>query len=100
MGVLITWRELTGTRPTNVLLQQRLAPFALRPVLLGLARLSAHLMTWQQRQDQPGKLEIVPRMLPNFFPAIQHLVSTTPESWQLGTPSARDIAFCDHRRRP
>lgn len=79
LGVLITWRELTGTRPTDVMLQERLAPFALRPILLGLARLSAHLMTWQQRQDQPGELEIVRRMLPSFFPAIQRLVSATPD---------------------
>jgi hypothetical protein len=77
MGVLITWHELTGIRPTDTMLRERLAPFGLRPILLGLARLSAQLTTWHERQNQPVELEIVRRTLPRFYPAVQHLVSTT-----------------------
>jgi hypothetical protein len=77
MGVLITWHELTGSRPTDVMLRARLAPFALRPILLGLARLSAQLMTWQQRQDQPRELEMVRRMLPRLYPAVERLVTAS-----------------------
>jgi hypothetical protein len=77
MGVLITWHELTGIRPTDAMLRERLAPFGLRPILLGLARLSAQLTTWHERQNQQGELDIIRRILPRFYPAVQHLVSTT-----------------------
>jgi hypothetical protein len=79
MGILVTWNELTGTRPTKALLQERLAPYALQPVLLGLARLSAQLVTWQQKQNARGELEAVRQMLPRYYPSVAQLVAANAD---------------------
>lgn len=75
MGVLISWKELTGVPPTKAQVQKQLAPYSLQVVLLGLARLSAQLVTWQQKQNSKGELEAVRQMLPRYYPAITALVS-------------------------
>jgi hypothetical protein len=77
MGILITWKELTGIIPAKTQVQQQLAPYSLRGILLGLARLSAQLVTWQQKQNYEGELEAVRRMLPRYFPAIAELVAAS-----------------------
>ena len=79
MGILVTWSELTGTRPTKGLLRERLAPYALQPVLLGLARLSAQLVTWQQKQNARGELEAVRQLLPRYYPAVAQLVAANAD---------------------
>ncbi len=73
VGVLVTWREVTGTAPSMALLQERLAPFRLRAVLLGLARLAALLKTWQNRPDFDVDLLLAQRFLPTFYPAIRRI---------------------------
>ena len=73
MGILITWRELTGAAPTKELLHGRVGRYPLQPVLLGLARLSAQLITWQSRHNAAGELEAVRQMLPRYYPAIKQL---------------------------
>jgi len=73
VGVLVTWREVTGTVPSMALLQERLAPFQLRYVLLGLARLAALLKTWQNRPEFDVDLLLAQRFLPTFYPAIRRI---------------------------
>jgi hypothetical protein len=75
MGVLITWKELTGITPTTVQIQHQLAPYSLQVVLLGLARLSARLVTWQQKQNRKRELDAVRQTLPRYYPAIANLVA-------------------------
>jgi hypothetical protein len=79
LKVLITWKELTGDRPTKELLHGRLARYSLQPVLLGLSRLSAQLVTWQNRHNAVGELEAVRRMLPRYYPAIKKLTDANPD---------------------
>ncbi len=76
-GVFVTWHELTGERPSNELLRSRLSAYALQPVLLGLARISAQLVTWQKRQNADGELEAVRQILPKYYPAIKQLCAAT-----------------------
>jgi hypothetical protein len=78
IGVLISWKELTGTQPTRSLVHEHLAAYALQPVLLGLARLSAQLTTWQNRPDTRAELEATRQMLPTYYPAIKRLTMAQP----------------------
>jgi hypothetical protein len=77
MGILITWKELTAITPTKEQVQQQLAPYWLQLVLLGLARISAQLETWQKKQNSKGELEAVRQMLPRYYPAIAKLVAAS-----------------------
>lgn len=71
VGVLVTWRELTGTEPTMTMLEERLAPFRLSAVLLGLARIAALLKTWQNAPDSTTDRLLVQRLLPTYYPRIR-----------------------------
>src|SRR5580704_14514374 len=79
MGILVTWKELRGITPTKAQVQQQLAPYSLQVVLLGLARLSAQLVTWQQKQNSNGELEAIRQMLPGYYPSIAKLVAVNPD---------------------
>jgi hypothetical protein len=79
MAILITWHELTGARPTREELHARLARYSLQPVLLGLSRLSAQLVTWQNKHNAAGDLEAARQMLPRFYPAIKQLATANPD---------------------
>jgi hypothetical protein len=79
MGILITWSELTGTKPTKNLLHQRLANYALQAVLLGLAQLSAQLNTWLNRRNATGELEATRQTLPTYYAAIKQLTEASPD---------------------
>ena len=79
MGVLITWKELTGDNPTKELLHKRIAAYSLQPVLLGLARLSAQLVTWQNKHNTAGELEAARQMLPTYYPEIKRLTAANPD---------------------
>lgn len=79
MGILITWTELTGSRPTRIVLQERLAAYALQHVLLGVARLSAQLNTWQDPNNSAGELEAARQTLPTYYPAIKQLTDANPD---------------------
>ena len=79
IGVLITWRELTGAKPTKELLHERLARYSLQPVLLGLARLSAQIVTWQSQHNAAGEIEAVRQMLPRYYPDIKQLTVANPD---------------------
>ncbi len=75
MGVLITWSELVGSKPTRDVVRQQLAPYSLESVLLGLSRISALLNTWQVRHNPEADLEIARRTLPTHYRAIERLTS-------------------------
>lgn len=79
VGILITWSELTGIRPTKSLLHERLAPYALQHVLLGLARLSAKLNTWQEPNNSAEELEAARETLPSYYAAIKQLTVAEPD---------------------
>ncbi|MGA8026067.1 MAG: hypothetical protein WB992_02910 [Bryobacteraceae bacterium] len=44
-------------------------------MLIGLARFSAQLNSWQSRHDAPADIEAARQMLPTYYPAIAQLVS-------------------------
>jgi len=71
--VLVTWREVTGTEPSLALMVERLVPFRLQAVLLGLARLAALLKTWQNRPDFSLDRSLAQRLLPTYYPAIKRV---------------------------
>jgi hypothetical protein len=79
MKSLITWKELTGAKPTKELLHGRLARYSLQPILLGFARLSAQLVTWQRRHNAAGEIEALRQMLPRYYPAIKRLAVVDPD---------------------
>src|SRR6266404_2944927 len=72
-GVLVTWSEITGTEPTIALLRERVAPFRLSGVLLGLARITAVLKTWQNKPDFANDQELARQFLPTYFSGIKAL---------------------------
>jgi hypothetical protein len=65
--------------PTKELLHRRIGRYSLQPVLLGLARLSAQLGTWQNRHNAAGELEAARQMLPLYYPAIKQLTVVNPD---------------------
>lgn len=79
MGVLITWSEITGHKPTKYALHRQLQPYSLQSVLLGLARLSALINTWQIRYNPEADLDIARQALPKHYQAIKQLASQRPD---------------------
>ena len=61
IGVLVTWREFHGETPTMAMLDGRLAEFRLSAVLLGIARLTALLKTWQNEPSPTVDRELAGR---------------------------------------
>jgi len=78
VGVLVTWREVTGTVASMELVQERLAPFRLRAVLLGLARLAAVLKTWQNEPNFDVDRLLAQRFLATYYPAIRRICEAAP----------------------
>ena len=79
MGILITWSELTGIKPTKELMRERLAPFVLQSVLLGLARISSQLNTWQVPSNSEEELKVARQTLPTYYHAIERLTAATSD---------------------
>jgi hypothetical protein len=75
LGVLITWREVVGTEPTMDLLRERLEPFRLAAVLLGIARVAALLKTWQNELDFATDRLLAQRHLPTYYARIQRVAA-------------------------
>jgi hypothetical protein len=73
LGVLITWREVTGTEPTQDLLHQRLAPFRLEAVLVGFSRLAATLKTWQNAPSFDVDRRLAHQFLPRYRGALSQI---------------------------
>ena len=76
LGLLVSWKELTGTHPTRELLHQNLAPYNVLSVLRGLSSLSAQLITWQNRSDVNAELEAVRQTMPTYYHAIRRLTAS------------------------
>jgi hypothetical protein len=72
-GVLVTWREVTGTEPTLKLLQDRLAQFRLEPVLVAFSRFAAVLQTWLNEPSFRVAERYARQFLPNYYPAIRKI---------------------------
>jgi len=79
LGILVTWNELTGAKPTKELLHTQLSPFSLQQVLLGLSRFSAQLNTWQDRHNARADIEATRQMLPSYYRSIERLVAANPD---------------------
>lgn len=78
VGVLVTWREVTGSMPSMALLEERLAPYRLTAVLLGLARLAGLLKTWQNRPNFDVDRLLAQQLLPTYYPAIRRACEASP----------------------
>ncbi len=73
LGILVSWHEITGVRPTRQMVHENLAPFSLQQILLGLARLSAQLSTWRNSASMDSDLEAARQTLPSYYRAIKNL---------------------------
>jgi hypothetical protein len=77
IGVLVTWREVTGTEPSTAQLQERLRPFQLEAVLIGFSRLAAVLETWKNEPSFATDQAFARQYLPSYYPAIRRLYETS-----------------------
>jgi hypothetical protein len=73
LGVLITWRDVTGTEPTMTMLEERLSRFRLNAVLLGVTRIAALLKTWQNAPDFETDRMLARKFLPAYYSEIKAL---------------------------
>jgi len=61
------------------LLGERLSPFQLDSVLVGIARIAGLLKTWQNQPDFGADRALVRRFLPSYYPAIRRLCEERPD---------------------
>jgi hypothetical protein len=78
-GITTTWQELTGQRPIIAELHGRLAPYGLSSVFLGLARISAILKTFLNRQERARHQQITRQTLPRLYQRINALLEQNPD---------------------
>jgi hypothetical protein len=77
-GVLVTWREVTDTEPTMALLHERIPPFRLEAVIVGLARVAAVLETWVNAPSFSTDQSLAKEFLPTYYPRIKAIYDTQP----------------------
>lgn len=75
IGVLITWNEIVGYKPSKAELCGQLSPYSLGAVLLGLSRTSAILNNWQARHNPATDFDVARQTLPKHIEMIRQLTS-------------------------
>ena len=63
---LLTWMDVTGTRPTLSMLHDRLAPFQLGTVLILLAQIAAIRQTWRNDPACEQDHQLINELLPKY----------------------------------